>query len=77
MDTGVETWKMRLEKFQLSFYKSVYVDENAKQELLFDLLQVILIFFFVFHVHILNSFNSMVEYEKEINIRQTVLDIFF
>ena len=40
MDTGVETWKIRLEKFQLSFYTSVYIDENAKQELLFDLLQV-------------------------------------
>lgn len=40
METGAETWKIRLEKFQVSFYKSVYVDENAKQELLFDLLQV-------------------------------------
>ena len=46
MDTGVETWKIRLEKFQLSFYTSVYIDENAKQELIFDLLQVIFILFF-------------------------------
>ena len=67
MDTGVETWKIRLEKFQLSFYTSVYIDENAKQELIFDLLQVIFILFFtVFHVHILNSFNSMVEYDRRL-----------
>ena len=66
MDTGVETWKIRLEKFQLSFYTSVYIDENAKQELIFDLLQVIFFFFTVFHVHILNSFNSMVEYDRRL-----------
>ena len=35
-----ESWKKRIERFKFSIYKSVYVDENAKQELLLDLLQV-------------------------------------
>ena len=40
MDFNVESWKTRLENFKLSFYNSVYIDENTKQELLLDLLQV-------------------------------------